>query len=200
MNNYSILFVDDESTIRTIVSYDLKRKGYNVVLAESGEQALEIFEEKIKNKAAFDLVITDLLMEGIDGVEVLKRVKKINPHTQVVILTGHGDLNSAINAVKLDADDYILKPCSPEELEFTIIQCFKKLELQRKVKLYEELLPVCCVCKSIRDDTGVDKGEGNWMKMSEYLHHKAKLDITHTYCDGCYEDVKKELIDNKKEI
>ncbi len=192
-NKYSILVVDDEEIIRTAIGYDLKSKGYNVSLAESGEEAIEVFLEKQSDNAAFDLVLTDVLMGGIDGIEVLRRVKEENAMTMVIVLTGHGDLQSAINSVKLDADDYLLKPCKPEELEFTIKQCFQKLELQKKVKLYEKLLPVCCMCNNIRDDSGTEIGNGRWMGISDYLHVKTNVEVSHTYCPDCFKLAKAEI-------
>jgi len=83
------------------------------------------------------------------------------------------------------ADDYLLKPCEPEELSFRISSCIEKLELKRKVSAYETLLPVCCVCKSIRDDAGKDVGAGEWISMEEYLLTKSKIAISPTYCPEC---------------
>lgn len=190
--NYSILLVDDEELIRKTIGFNLKSKGYDVTMAESGEMALELFSQKTDTNG-YDLVISDLMMDGIDGIEVLQGVKKMNAASMVVILTGHGDLDSAMKAVKFDADDYILKPCKLEELYFTVQQCFKKMELKRKVKLYENMLPVCCVCNKIRDDDGYEHGKGKWTEMSSYMRTKAKIDVTHTYCTGCYEDAMKKI-------
>lgn len=198
MKNYSILLVDDEELIRKTISFNLKSKGYDVTMAESGEEALELFKTE-NDSQGFDLVITDLMMEGIDGIEVLKNVKKLRQDTMVIIVTGHGDLESAISAVKHDADDYILKPCKLEELTFTVTQCFKKLELTRKVKVYENLLPVCCVCSKIRVDEGHEHGKGDWFDVTSYMKTQAKVDVTHTYCPECskraLQDFRKSQLD-----
>ncbi len=192
MANYSILLVDDEELIRKTIGFNLKNKGYDVEIVESGEQALELASTKAYEKM-FDLVITDLMMDGIDGVEVLKGIKKIHSETMVIILTGHGDLESAMSAVKFDADDYILKPCKLHELYFTVQQCLKKLELKRKVKLYETVLPVCCVCSKIRDDDATEPGKGDWYDVTSYMSKKAKIDITHTYCPECHKKALEEM-------
>ena len=192
MPKYSILLVDDEEIIRKTIGYELENRGYNVTIAESGEEAVGLVSEESKY-AEFDLVITDLMMEGINGVKVLEEVKKVSPDTMVIILTGQGDMRSAINAVKFNADDYILKPCKPEEMYFTVNQCFKKLEIQKKVKLYEDILPVCCVCNKIRDDACGEHGKGKWLSLSAYMRIKAKIDVSHGYCPECFNEQQKMI-------
>ncbi|MGR3177636.1 MAG: sigma-54-dependent transcriptional regulator [Candidatus Anammoxibacter sp.] len=192
MKKYSILVVDDEEIVRETVSNDLEYRGYDVTAVESGEEAVKLLSKDAEN-SEFDLIITDLVMEGIDGIEVLKEIKKLSPCTMVIILTGHGSLETAIKAVKFNADDYILKPCKPEELYFTVNQCLKKLELQRKVKLYEKILPVCCVCNKIRDDERVQPGAGEWLSVTEYMSKRTNVDVTHGYCPECMDKLYPEL-------
>jgi len=180
MRNYSILLVDDDPIITAGTGSDLEEKGYAVTTAESGEKAIELL-----NASFFDLVITDLVMTPINGMEVLKKSKEIHPETMVIILTGYGNMNSAIDALRLDADDYLLKPCTPEEMYFRVSGCLEKLELRRRIKAYEDILPVCCICKRIRDDSGREHGAGQWMSVEKYMYHKAKVDITSTYCPEC---------------
>ena len=148
MKAYKILLVDDDFLILQAISSALEREGYHVTTAANGKNAIELIEEN-----NFDLILTDLVMDPVDGLGVLKKAKEKNPESIVIILTGFGDLISSIEALRLDADDYLLKPCEPEELSFKISSCLEKLELKRKVKAYETIVPVCCVCKSIRDDT-----------------------------------------------
>ncbi len=211
MKNYSILVVDDETLIRKTIGADLKDKGYNVSLAENGETAIEMLKEVELGKkgdagasaatsgaedhpAQFDLVITDLVMEGTDGMEVLKEAKEKHQETQVIILTGYGNLDSAIEALRLKADDYLLKPCSEDELHFRVVRCLERLEYQRKIKLFENILPVCCVCKNIRDDTAGEQGSGDWMPMEVYMHNKTNIDVTHTYCPKCSNDLMSQVV------
>ena len=185
MENHEILLVDDDPFILQSIGPALEKDGYTVATAESGEKAIEMISER-----DFDLVLTDLVMDPIDGIGVLKKAKEINPETIVIILTGFGDLMSSIDALRLDADDYLLKPCEPEELSFRISSCLEKLELKRKVKAYETIVPVCCVCKSIRDDTDKEIGAGRWMPVEEYILTKSKIAISPSYCPEC---IKKEL-------
>ena len=166
----------------------LSAEGYEINTAGSGEEAIEML-----NKKSFDLVITDLVMAEADGIHVLKTAKALHPEIQVIILTGYGDMASAIDALRFDADDYLLKPCEPEDMFFRVSRCFEKLELQRKIKIYENILPVCCVCKKIRDDAGKKPGTGKWVSVEEYIHDKAKLDITSSYCPECGKKAMEEL-------
>ena len=192
MKSKAILLVDDEALILESLGRDLKIEGYGITTAENGERAIAI----MKNKQ-FDLVITDLMMEGLDGIKVLKQAKKIDPVLPVIILTGYGDLTSAIDALRLGADDYLLKPCDIDELLFRISNCLEKQEIKRKIKLYEDILPVCSVCKKIRDDTGKEPGKGEWMTVEEYIERKAGVLFSHGYCKECYEDALKDIRSTK---
>jgi len=188
MRKYALLLVDDDPLITTGTGSDLEEKGYAVTTADSGEKALELL-----TKSSFDLVITDLVMAPMDGMAVLKKSKELNPETMVIILTGFGDMTSAIDALRLNADDYLLKPCEPEEMYFRVSRCLEKLELKRKITIYENILPVCCICKKIRDDGGRKQGTGEWMSVENYVHRKAKVDITSTYCPECQKKAREEI-------
>ena len=113
----------------------------------------------------------------------------------VIILTGHEDIELTIDALRLKADDYLIKPCSTEELLFRVKQSLEKLELKRKIKVYEEILPVCSVCKKIRDDAGKESGTGEWKPMESYIHEKAGLMVSHSFCPECAEAYYKEFKD-----
>ncbi len=182
MHNKSILLVDDEESIRNSFGMDLRQDNFDVTLASSGEEAI-----KLLNDQQFDTVVTDLSMPGLDGIQVLKEAKKLNSLTGVIILTGYGDMTSAIDALRLGADDYLLKPCEPDELILRIERCLEKLSAFQKVKFYENILPVCMYCKNIRDDTGKEPGKGKWLRMEEYIHTKSGTDISHGCCPECYE-------------
>jgi len=129
----SILVVDDEKIILESFARDLGAEQHLVVTAVSGgEEAIAALEVK-----QFDLVITDLMMPGVDGFQVLKASKKLAPLTSVIILTGYGDKQSAIDALRLRADDYLEKPCDIDELIFRINNL---LERQKKLSLKHEQL------------------------------------------------------------
>ena len=135
MKKYSILLVDDDPLIISVIGNSLEGKGCQVTTADSGEKALDIL-----NKTFFDLVITDLVMEQIDGIRVLEKTKELNPETTVIILTGYGEKLSIIDAFRLGVDDYLIKPLKLEELYFRVESCFEKLENKKKIKRAEEAL------------------------------------------------------------
>ncbi len=109
--NCKILLVDDEETMVKYLSRRLIRRGFDVSVAYNGLSALE----EIK-KNDFDLVLLDVLMPEMDGIETLKEIKKIKPETEVIMLTGHASVEVGIEGMKAGAFNYILKPFNPNEL------------------------------------------------------------------------------------
>lgn len=189
MAEENILIVDDEDIIRVSLQRDLLDEGYVVDIAKDGKTAIGMLDKK------YDLIITDLMMEGIGGIDVLQTAREKYPQQAVFILTGYGDLDSAINALRLGAADYLLKPYHYEELLLRIESCLEKRELQKKIKLYENILPICCKCGKIRDDEGCERGTGKWFSVEKYFHQKLNLKSSHGYCDDCG---KKQLDEIKK--
>ena len=179
-SEYSLLLVDDDPFILEGIGKDLEGNEYQVTRADSGEKALALL-----GSTDFDLVITDLIMASIDGIQVVKKAKELNSETQVIILTGFGALDSAIEALRSKADDYLLKPCESREMLFRIKKCLEKRELIRKINLYQKILPMCCVCKKIRDDSNREPGKGEWISIEKFIHENADLDITSGYCPEC---------------
>jgi PAS domain S-box-containing protein len=135
MTAISILFIDDEKLIRNSFARDLRMEGFTVTTVDSGSEAITVLENGL-----YDLVITDLMMPGIDGFGVLKAVKKLAPQTSVIILTGYGDMRSAIDALRLGADDFTLKPCEIEELVLRIRRCLEKQSLLQMLALQNQQL------------------------------------------------------------
>jgi len=136
MRNKGLIHViDDEPVIHDILSQLLTSEGYNVELSSSGEEGLE------KHAARkFDLVLLDLLMPGMDGLEVLKGVRKIDPQAMVVIITAYASVESAIEAMKMGAYDYIQKPFKHDELLLTIERGLEHKALQEEnLRLRDEL-------------------------------------------------------------
>ena len=188
MKKFHILLVDDDPLILEGIGSALELNGYQVLRASNGEMALDRLGEKV-----FDLVITELVMETGDGLQVLKSAKKLNPNLPVIILTGYGDLNSAIMALRHRADDYLLKPCEFQELMFRVKSCIGKQGLNRKFKLYQKLLPMCCVCKKARNDAGKKSGTGDWVEIETYIHKITDLEVTSGYCPECAQKLMAEL-------
>ena len=135
MTETSLLFVDDEEVIRKSFARELGIEGFVVTVAADGNEAIQLLAH-----TAFDLVITDLMMPETDGFGVLKAVKKMAPQTSVIILTGYGDMRSAIDALRLGADDFTLKPCEIEELVFRIRRCLEKRSLLQMLAAQNQLL------------------------------------------------------------
>ena len=181
MTAQKILLIDDEEIIRLSLQQDLQDEGYEVDTAEDGKPALAMFTN------GYDLIITDLMMEGVDGMTVLKKSREANPQQAVFILTGYGELDSAINALRLGAADYLLKPYNHDELLLRVKNCLENQELLKKITFYEDILPICCVCHKIRNDKGVGHGEGEWSNIEKYLHQKMGVRPSHTYCPDCYQ-------------
>jgi DNA-binding response OmpR family regulator len=116
-----LLFVDDEKAFVDIIAKRLSKKGFDVTKAFSGPEALQAMR-----KADFDIVVLDLKMEEMDGIEVLKILGKMAPGLPVIILTGHGSEVSAKEGVKCGAMEYLTKPCDFEELVGKIKQVLKR--------------------------------------------------------------------------
>ena len=105
----SILLVDDEEGIRKVLSIALSDLGYQVYTAENGVEALRIFEGKRP-----PIVLTDIKMPEMDGIELLRRLKELSPDTEIIMITGHGDMDLAIKSVKYEATDFVTKPINDE--------------------------------------------------------------------------------------
>ncbi len=193
MKEYKLLLVDDDPFILEGIGEDLESNGYQVTRASSGETAVALVES-----TPFDMVITDLVMDSTDGIQVLKKTKELNSETQVIILTGFGDMDSAIEALRSQADDFLLKPCESQEMLFRVRNCLEKQELTRKLNLYQKILPMCCVCKKIRDESGRQSGTGEWISIEQFIHEKANLDITSSYCPDCAQKTMDEFTRKKE--
>ena len=124
----SILVVDDEETLRLVISSVLEDEGYEVTTAASAEEALEIYKSN-----SFKLVISDIVMPGMSGIELLKEIKDINPEAEVIIMTSQASMETAINAVSAGAYDYLMKPF--EELDLIAKQAFEKISLLEEKKI-----------------------------------------------------------------
>jgi len=128
-----ILVVDDEEAQRTLLAGFLEKKDYTVTTAASGKEAID------KNRTAgFDLAILDLKMPEIDGVETMAKMKEIDPETDFIILTGYGTVESAVEAMKLGAYDYLNKPINLDELELMIERIHEEQTVHRELEVLRE--------------------------------------------------------------
>ena len=133
MDLMDLLVVDDEETLRSVVSQVLSADGFRVAEAASGEEALAAFRER-----SHPLVITDIRMGGMSGIELLTEIKQHNPDTQVVIMTSHASLDSALTALRAGAYDYLVKPF--ESLDLISAVAGRAAEKARLVAQNRELL------------------------------------------------------------
>lgn len=120
MSKGKILVIDDEDIVRISCSRSLVPEGYELKMAKNGPDGLKMLEEE-----AFDLVLTDLKMPNMDGIEVLGTIKTKWPETDVVIVTGYQTVETAVKAIKLGAFDYIEKPFTPDSLIATVANVFR---------------------------------------------------------------------------
>ncbi|MCH8873466.1 response regulator [candidate division KSB1 bacterium] len=125
----NILVVDDEEVIRNICLRSLEKKGYNVGLAENGINALDRIREGI-----YEIVFTDIKMPMMDGMELLETIKRDFPHLEVVVMTAFATIESAIDAMKKGAYDFILKPIKPDQIRVVAEKCIEKVQLGKENK------------------------------------------------------------------
>jgi len=127
MQNGKILLVDDEVAFTTSMAKLLRVRGYQVKTAKSGKEAILLLEAE-----NFDVVVLDLKMPGMDGIATLNEIKKLKLHTETLILTGHGSIDSALEAFNLGAYDYLTKPCALEDLLNKIEGAWGKKDVAEK--------------------------------------------------------------------
>ena len=130
-----ILLVDDEEGIRKVLDISLSDIGYKVFPAETGKEALDIFR-----KMRPPIVLTDIKMPGMDGIELLQKIKEESPDTEVIMITGHGDMELAIRSLKFDATDFITKPINDDALEIALKRANEKITLKTRLREHTENL------------------------------------------------------------
>jgi signal transduction histidine kinase/FixJ family two-component response regulator len=135
MDDVKLMLVDDEEGIRRFLGLTLGDFGYDVVTAANGLEAIEMLEH-----TRVDIILTDIKMPVMDGIELLKKVKSEYSDIEVVMLTGHGDLDLAIESLKADAADFITKPVNDDVLELSIARIVEKIQMKRELKKYTENL------------------------------------------------------------
>jgi two-component system NtrC family sensor kinase len=130
-----ILLIDDEEDILKVLSMSLKIDGYEVITAASGDKGIEQFEQ-----TSPQIVLTDIKMPGMDGLQVLKKIKELTSDVEVIIITGHGDIDSAIEALQYGASDFIHKPVKDKALSIALKRAKEKLKIRQQLKEYTENL------------------------------------------------------------
>jgi DNA-binding NtrC family response regulator len=146
MRGSKVLLVDDEVVFTTNMGKLLANRGYKVTPANSGDAAIQALE-----KETFDVVVLDLKMPGMDGLATLKEIKKLGLFTETLILTGHGSIDTALEAIKLGAYDYLTKPCEIDDLVGKIEGAWQKKDGAEKKEMKEKMQKVVESPSSIFD-------------------------------------------------
>lgn len=131
----TILLVDDEPDLRDVLEIYLTDLGYSVYTAENGEAALQTFQRTVPS-----IVLSDIKMPGMDGIELLRRIKTQAPATEVIMITGHGDMDLAIDSLKLQATDFITKPINDDMLGVALNRAEERIAMRRQLKAYTDNL------------------------------------------------------------
>ena len=130
-----ILLVDDEAGIRQLLRLTLEMDGFQVFEAGDGPQAIETYQKEMP-----ELALLDVKLPGMSGIEVLERLRKINSDVEVIMITGHGDMEMAIECLRREASNFLIKPVSEELLSLSLKRCLEKLTLKKKLRQYTQNL------------------------------------------------------------
>ena len=146
-----ILIVEDEAAIREFEAINLTRAGYTVVQAGSGEEALEIFET---DPEGFDIALLDVMMPGIDGFTVCKKIREKNATMGIIMLTAKSQEMDKISGLMIGADDYVTKPFSPSELLARVDSLYRRVSIQiEQAKLSSDEIKLGCFALNMRKHT-----------------------------------------------
>ncbi|MBI9081808.1 MAG: response regulator [Pseudodesulfovibrio sp.] len=184
-NTNTILVVDDQPANLQVLLTFLKQHGFSVLVADNGHRALKALEKEKKP----DLILLDVMMPGMDGFETCSRIKENEAIADipVIFMTALDSTEDKMRGFKAGGLDYITKPFQQAEVlarvktHITLRQ--QKLELQQaldEVKQLKGILPICCVCKQIRDD------KGYWLQVDRYISDHTDVRFSHGYCPDCY--------------
>jgi sigma-B regulation protein RsbU (phosphoserine phosphatase) len=185
----SILIVDDDPNILFLLSEVLSRQNYEITKATDGSEAIQFLE-----KQSFDLVISDLHMKIVGGIEVLRTVKELHNNTEVLILTGYGTVNSAVKAMKSGAYEYLTKPLNIEELRLKVNQALnhRDMKLQvaeqaQKIKTHQEMLERDLQLATTIQQTLVPPAISN-EKISVNVVHRPSIGVGGDFADIYHDD------------
>lgn len=187
----NIIIVDDDPSSRLILGATLKKLGYQVTAAASAQQVLEEFE-----RAPVPLLISDMMMPDMDGLELCQRIRALNrpQYTYIILLTSMSCRASFLTGMKAGADDFLAKPLDADMLAARLIAAERLLSLQSAVKQLSGLLPICCVCKKVRDD------KNYWQQVESYIVQRTDAKFSHGYCPDCFKKATAEIAARKNRV
>ena len=179
-----ILIVDDDATSRILVEATLKKLGHEVIVTKTGREALTVFD-----RGHVPLIISDMVMPEIDGLKLCRRVReaKRSQYTYIILLTSVTGKCGYLVGMRAGADDFICKPLDEELLAARLIAAERLLKLQSEVKQLAGLVPICSVCKKVRDD------KNYWRQVESFVAEHTDAKFSHSYCPDCFEKAKSAL-------
>ncbi|MBI3189623.1 MAG: sigma-54-dependent Fis family transcriptional regulator, partial [Ignavibacteriales bacterium] len=130
-----ILIIDDDKAFRVATTALLEDNGYTVETANDGKEGVQKFSDH-----CFDLILSDLVMEGMNGIEVLQSIKQKVPEQKVMMVTGFGSITTAVEAMRKGAYDYLTKPCNNDELLVKVERAVEEVQRERELKRLREML------------------------------------------------------------
>ena len=180
----NILIVDDDLTSRLVLEATLKKLGHQVTSAKDGVAALTIFQ-----KGTVSLLISDMVMPDLDGLELCRRIRAAgrSQYTYIIMLTSVGGKSGYLVGMKAGADDFIVKPFDEEMLAARLEVAQRILNLQSQVSQLSGLLPICALCKKVRDD------QNYWEQVESYVARRTDAKFTHSYCPDCFNKLRNEI-------
>ncbi|CAK8712196.1 MAG: DNA-binding transcriptional response regulator, NtrC family [Candidatus Electronema aureum] len=152
MEQAKILVVDDEQAATRNLQHILSKEGYEVISTQSGQNALKLIEQH-----ALDLVLTDLRMPNVDGMEILRRVKEVSPDSEVIMITGYATVSSAVSAMKMGAYHYVIKPYKLDEVRKVVREALEKRRLRRENMELKERLAKAQGVSILTEDPAMQK-------------------------------------------
>jgi DNA-binding response OmpR family regulator len=190
-----LLIAEDNEAARNLMTALAIQWGYTVTPVPDGTTAWKLLQQPRAPK----LALLDWQMPGLDGLEVCRLVRQHFPQrpTYLILITGRGTEADTVDALATGADEYLVKPVSPEELQARLHAGRRIVELEARlagrvrqletalahVQQLQRLLPICAYCKKIRDD------HNDWHQVEEYLSSRAGTQFSHTVCPDCYRSV-----------
>ncbi len=157
MQQGHILLVEDNPHMRRILSLVLEQAGYTVTQLDNGQTAIDLLTNNIPDKPTYEVVLTDILMYDVDGIEVMRVARSLDVPPEVILLTGHGTLETAIDAIRSGAFDYLLKPCENDHLLERIGAALK--HYQQKVRQARELQMLHTMTALLKENQDVLEGK-----------------------------------------
>ena len=195
----SVLYVEDDEATRTALGTSLTRRVETVWMADNGRAGLEMFRERRP-----DVVVTDITMPGLNGLDMAREIKGLDPQVPIIVTTAYSDTQFLLDAIDIGIDGYVLKPVDLRRV-FTVVrrnlaivdhqrqQDRHRREQQRlleelqeamsRVRTLSGLLPICAHCRKIRDD------QGYWTQIEQYVAEHANVSFTHGLCPTCVHDL-----------